>query len=187
MLGSGGHDCCRTWHKCRVVSGIASPRPSQNIAGCERGLGGCSSCGTLCTALCVQDPLRILQDPLCRTNVMQIGAFAGQSTFAVGFAGLAGTPIAGALVNTYNRYTGSGCECGGSCSLDLYPTRLIAYMTTSTTMNQMIPPVSHPRMRRMLAVTSRLPRQRRSGMVMPMPMMDPAEQNRFGRRQGCNR
>lgn len=128
MLGSGDHDCCETWHKCRVISGIDSTRIPQNLACRGRRLGGCSSFGTLCTALvrCVQDPLRILQDPLRRTDVMQMGAFAGQSAFAVGFAGLAGTPITGALVSTYNSYTGSGCECGRSCSLELYPTRLIA-------------------------------------------------------------
>ncbi|KAL7626426.1 hypothetical protein AAE478_003198 [Parahypoxylon ruwenzoriense] len=34
-----------------------------------------------------------------------IGAYIGQSTFVVGFAGLAGTPITGALINNYHGYT----------------------------------------------------------------------------------
>ncbi|KAK5130044.1 hypothetical protein LTR08_002518 [Meristemomyces frigidus] len=36
----------------------------------------------------------------------KIGTYIGQSTFVVGFAGLAGTPITGALINNYHGYTG---------------------------------------------------------------------------------
>ncbi|KAK8196813.1 hypothetical protein M8818_006980, partial [Zalaria obscura] len=35
----------------------------------------------------------------------KIGTYVGQSTFVVGFAGLAGTPITGALINYYHGYT----------------------------------------------------------------------------------
>ena len=35
----------------------------------------------------------------------QIGTYVGMSTFVVGFAGLAGTPITGALLNNYNDYS----------------------------------------------------------------------------------
>lgn len=38
-------------------------------------------------------------------NMSQIGAYIGQSTFVVGFAGLAGTPITGALINNYHGYS----------------------------------------------------------------------------------
>lgn len=38
-------------------------------------------------------------------NKLQIGTYVGMSTFVVGFAGLAGTPITGALINTYHGYT----------------------------------------------------------------------------------
>ncbi|KAG6365562.1 hypothetical protein INS49_007173 [Diaporthe citri] len=41
----------------------------------------------------------------CAPHPSQIGAYVGQSTFVVGFAGLAGTPITGALINNYNGYT----------------------------------------------------------------------------------
>lgn len=37
-------------------------------------------------------------------TVPQIGTYIGQSTFIVGFAGLAGTPISGALINTYGGF-----------------------------------------------------------------------------------
>jgi hypothetical protein len=36
----------------------------------------------------------------------QIGTYIGQSTFVVGFAGLAGTPITGALINQHNFSSG---------------------------------------------------------------------------------
>ena len=39
------------------------------------------------------------------THAMQIGTYIGQSTFVVGFAGLAGTPITGALFNNYPGYS----------------------------------------------------------------------------------
>ncbi|KAL1875242.1 hypothetical protein Daus18300_003313 [Diaporthe australafricana] len=42
----------------------------------------------------------------CAPHPSQIGAYVGQSTFIVGFAGLAGTPITGALINNYKSYTG---------------------------------------------------------------------------------
>jgi len=35
----------------------------------------------------------------------KIGTYVGMSTFVIGFAGLAGTPITGALINTYHGYT----------------------------------------------------------------------------------
>ncbi|POR33770.1 Riboflavin transporter MCH5 [Tolypocladium paradoxum] len=35
----------------------------------------------------------------------KIGTYVGMSTFVVGFAGLAGTPITGALINNYSGYT----------------------------------------------------------------------------------
>ncbi|KAH8906633.1 MFS general substrate transporter [Coniochaeta sp. PMI_546] len=41
----------------------------------------------------------------CAPHPSQIGAYVGQSTFIIGFASLAGTPIAGALINTYHGYT----------------------------------------------------------------------------------
>ncbi|KAI7788058.1 major facilitator superfamily domain-containing protein [Diaporthe eres] len=41
----------------------------------------------------------------CAPHPSQIGAYVGQSTFVVGFAGLAGTPITGALINNSNGYT----------------------------------------------------------------------------------
>ncbi|KAK7717658.1 hypothetical protein SLS64_003153 [Diaporthe eres] len=41
----------------------------------------------------------------CAPHPSQIGAYVGQSTFVVGFAGLAGTPITGALINNSNDYT----------------------------------------------------------------------------------
>ncbi|ORY57892.1 major facilitator superfamily domain-containing protein [Pseudomassariella vexata] len=36
------------------------------------------------------------------SNLSKIGAYVGQSTFIIGFAGLAGTPITGALINNYD-------------------------------------------------------------------------------------
>ena len=36
--------------------------------------------------------------------MIQIGTYVGQSTFVIGFAGLAGTPITGALINKYPSY-----------------------------------------------------------------------------------
>jgi predicted MFS family arabinose efflux permease len=49
----------------------------------------------------------------CAPHPSQIGAYVGQSTFIVGFAGLAGTPITGALINTYRGYT-QGITFSGS-------------------------------------------------------------------------
>ncbi|OIW27899.1 MFS general substrate transporter [Coniochaeta ligniaria NRRL 30616] len=41
----------------------------------------------------------------CAPHPSQIGAYVGQSTFILGFAGLAGTPITGALISNYNGYS----------------------------------------------------------------------------------
>jgi MFS family permease len=41
----------------------------------------------------------------CAPHPSQIGAYVGQSTFVIGFAGLAGTPITGALIGRYHGYT----------------------------------------------------------------------------------
>lgn len=41
----------------------------------------------------------------CAPHPSQIGAYVGQSTFVIGFAGLAGTPIAGALISRFRGYT----------------------------------------------------------------------------------
>jgi MFS family permease len=41
----------------------------------------------------------------CAPHPSQIGAYVGQSTFVIGFAGLAGTPITGALIESYQGYT----------------------------------------------------------------------------------
>jgi hypothetical protein len=43
--------------------------------------------------------------------VTQIGTYIGQSTFVVGFAGSAGTPITGALINQHSF--SSGIAFGG--------------------------------------------------------------------------
>lgn len=40
------------------------------------------------------------------SNGLQIGTYVGMSTFVIGFAGLAGTPITGALINKDHGYTG---------------------------------------------------------------------------------
>lgn len=39
------------------------------------------------------------------SNILQIGTYIGQATFIVGLAGLAGTPITGALIGRYQDYT----------------------------------------------------------------------------------
>lgn len=38
-------------------------------------------------------------------NELQIGTYISMSTFVIGFAGLAGTPITGALINNRHGYT----------------------------------------------------------------------------------
>jgi predicted MFS family arabinose efflux permease len=41
----------------------------------------------------------------CAPHPTQIGAYVGQATFILGFAGLAGTPITGALIDNHDGYT----------------------------------------------------------------------------------
>ncbi|KAB5585659.1 major facilitator superfamily domain-containing protein [Coniochaeta sp. 2T2.1] len=40
----------------------------------------------------------------CAPHPSQIGAYVGQSTFVIGFAGLAGTPVTGALISSHGGY-----------------------------------------------------------------------------------
>ncbi|KAB5583464.1 major facilitator superfamily domain-containing protein [Coniochaeta sp. 2T2.1] len=41
----------------------------------------------------------------CAPHPSQIGTYVGQSTFVIGFAGLAGTPVTGALISGHKGYT----------------------------------------------------------------------------------
>jgi hypothetical protein len=42
---------------------------------------------------------------LAVSDRLQIGTYVGMSTFVVGFAALAGTPITGALINAHEGYS----------------------------------------------------------------------------------